>query len=208
MDRKSDRNDSNGRKARSNEREGGRLNFLRKVYMGSHERIEAKFLAMIRARDLSMRDREFSLMSYREGAVEILSAVERVFGAEGIRDVSRYLKVREYPVADLKRGEDELVEDGDEEGEDGCVQTPIDDTPWTYEKVDPKGVNPLEHLSVPSHFPLELVDKDEEEPSEPEPEDGEEDEDEEEELELDIIERVEQWDEVRGLWKDFDPAYR
>jgi len=193
-------------KARSNECEGGRLNFLRQIYMSSHARIEAKFLAMIRARDLSVRDREFSLMSFREGAVEILSAVERVFGAEGIRDVSRYLKVREYPVADLKRGEDELVEDGDEEGEDGYTQTPIDDEPWTYEKVDPKGVNPLEHLSGLQRFPLELVDKDEGEPSGPEPEDGEEDE--EDEIEVDIIERVANWDEVRGLWKDFDPAYR
>ena len=186
-------------KARSNECEGGRLNFLRQIYMSSHARIEAKFLAMIRARDLSVRDREFSLMSFREGAVEILSAVERVFGAEGIRDVSRYLKVREYPVADLKRGEDELVEDG-------YTQTPIDDEPWTYEKVDPKGVNPLEHLSGLQRFPLELVDKDEGEPSGPEPEDGEEDE--EDEIEVDIIERVANWDEVRGLWKDFDPAYR
>jgi hypothetical protein len=191
-------------KARSNECEGSRLNFLRQVYMSSHARIEAKFLAMIRARDLSMRDREFSLMSFREGAVEILSAVERVFGAEGIRDVSRYLKVREYPVADLKRGEDELVEDGDEEGEGGYVQTPIDDTLWTYEKVDPKGVDPWEHLRSMPRFPLELVDKGEE-PSGPEPE---EDEDEEEELELDIIERVANWEEVRGLWKDYDPAYR
>jgi len=207
MDRKSDRNDGKRGKARSNECEGGRLNFLRKVYMSSHARIEAKFLAMIRARDLSMRDREFSLMSFREGAVEILSAVEMVFGAEGIRDVSRYLKVREYPVADLKRGEDELVEDGDEEGEGGDGPAPIDDTPWTYEKVDPKGVNPLEHLSGLPRFPLELVDK-EEEPSGPEPEDEEEDRDEEEELELDIIERVANWDEVRGLWKDYDPAYR
>jgi hypothetical protein len=194
-------------KARSNECEGGRLNFLRQVYMSSHARIEAKFLAMIRARDLSMRDREFSLMSFREGAVEILSAVERVFGAEGIRDVSKYLKVREYPVADLKRGEDELVEDGDEEGEDGYVQTPIDDTPWTYEEVDPRGVEPWEHLRGMPRFPLELVDK-EEEPSGPEPEGEEEDEDEEEDLELDIIERVANWDEVRGLWKDYDPAYR
>ena len=206
MDRKSDRNDSNGRKARSNEREGGRLNFLRKVYMSSHARIEAKFLAMIRARDLSMRDREFSLMSYREGAVEILSAVESIFGVEGLRDVSRYLKVRENPAADNNQKEDEEDEECDEEGEDGYVQTPIDDTPWTYEKVDPKGVNPLEHLSGLPRFPLELVDKDEEEPSEPEPEGDEEDED--EEIELDIIERVVDWENVCGLWKDFDPAYR
>ena len=204
MDRKSDRNDGKRGKARSNECEGGRLNFLRKVYMSSHARIEAKFLAMIRARDLSMRDREFSLMSFREGAVEILSAVERVFGAEGIRDVSKYLKVREYPVADLKRGEDELVEDGDEEGEDGYVQTPIDDEPRTFEKVDPKGVDPWEHLRGMPRFPFELVDKDEGEPSGPEPED--EAEDEEEEIELDIIERLADWDEVRDLWKDFDPA--
>jgi len=207
MRRKSERDGSRRGKARSNECEGSRLNFLRQVYMNSHARIEAKFLAMIRARDLSMRDREFSLMSFREGAVEILSAVERVFGAEGIRDVSRYLKVREYPVADLKRGEDELVEDGDEEGEDGYMQTPIDDEPWTYEKVDPKGVDPWEHLRSMPRFPFELVDK-EKEPSGPEPEGEEEDESEEEDLELDIIERVANWDEVRGLWKDYDPAYR
>ena len=192
--------------ARSNEREGGRLNLLRKVYMDSHERIEAKFFAMIRARDLSMRDREFSLMSYREGAVEILSAVESIFGVEGLRDVSRYLKVRENPVADNIQEEDDEDEECDEEGEDGCGPTPINDTPWTYENVDPKGVNPLEHLSGLPRFPLDLVDKDEGEPPGPEPEGDEEEE--EEEVELDIIERVKYWDEVRGLWKDFDPAYR
>ena len=189
-------------KARSNEHEGSRLNFLRKVYMSSHAGIEAKFLAMIRARDLSMRDREFSLMSYREGAVEMMSAIERIFGVEGLRDVSKYLRVRENPMAGHKEGEEECDEECDEGGEDGYVQTPIDDTPWTYEKVDPKGVEPWEHLKGMPRFPLELVDK-EKEPSGPEPE-----EEEEEELELDIIERVANWDEVRGLWKDYDPAYR
>jgi len=190
--------------ARSNGHEGGRLDFLRKVYMSSHAGIEAKFLAMIRARDLSMRDREFSLMSYREGAVEILSAVERIFGVEGLRDVSKYLRVRENPMAERKQDEDEAEEEGDEEGGDDYVQTPIDDTPWTYEKVDPKGVGPWELLRGMPRFPLELIDK-EEEPSGPESE--EEEGDEEEELELDIMERVANWDEVRGLWKDFDPAY-
>jgi hypothetical protein len=206
MDRKSDRNDGNRGNARSNEREGGRLSFLRQVYMSSHARIEAKFLAMIRARNLSMRDREFSLMSFREGAVEILSAVERVFGAEGIRDVSKHLRARENPAADHDQVEDDGDEECDEEGEDDYVQTPIDDTPWTYEKIDPKGVDPWEHLRGMPRFPFELIDKDEGEPCGPEPEDEEEDE--EEEIELDIIERVANWDEVRGLWKDFDPAFR
>ena len=182
-----------------------RLSFLRKVYMDSHERIEAKFLAMIRARDLPMRDKEFSLMSYREGAVEILSAVEKIFGIEGLRDVSNHLRVNESPAAN--HDQDEEDEECDEEGEGGDGPTPIDDTPWTYEKVDPKGVEPWEHLRGLPHFPLELVDK-EEEPSGPEPEGEEEDEDEEEEVEIDIIERVANWEEVRGLWKDFDPAYR
>jgi len=182
------------------------LSFLRKVYMESHSRIEAKFLAMIRAHDLSSRDKQFSLMSYREGAVEMLSAVESIFGVEGLREVSKYLRVRENPAADHDQVEDDGDEECDEEGEDGYVQTPIDDTPWTYEKVDPKGVNPWEHLKGMPHFPLELVDK-EEEPAGPEPEE-EDDEDEEEELGLDIIERVANWDEVRGLWKDYDPAYR
>jgi len=192
-------------KARSNEHEGGRLDFLRKVYMSSHAGIEAKFLAMIRARDLSMRDREFSLMSYREGAVEMLSAVERIFGVEGLRDVSKYLRARENPIAGHKEGEEECDEEGDEEGEDDYTQTPIDDEPKTFEKVDPKGVDPWEHLRGMPRFPFDLVDK-EKEPSGPEPED--EAEDEEEEIELDIIERLADWDEVRGLWKDYDPAYR
>jgi hypothetical protein len=191
--------------ARSNEYEGDRLSFLRKVYMESHSRIEAKFLAMIRARDLSMRDREFSLMSYREGAVEILSAVESIFGVEGLREVSKHLRAHENPAADHDQVEDDGDEECDEEGEDDYVQTPIDDTPWTYEKVDPKDVDPWEHLRGMPRFPFELADK-EEEPSGPESEDEEEDEDEEEEL--NIIERVANWDEVRGLWKDFDPAYR
>ena len=138
--------------------------------------------------------------------MEILSAVERIFGVEGLRDVSNHLRAREDPVADHGQVEDDGDEECDEEGEDGYVQTPIDDTPWTYEKVDPKGVNPWEHLKGMPHFPLELVDK-EEEPAGPEPEE-EDDEDEEEELGLDIIERVANWDEVRGLWKDYDPAYR
>ena len=192
-------------KARSNEHDGGRLDFLRKIYMSSHAGIEAKFLAMIRARDLSMRDREFSLMSYREGAVEMLSAVERIFGVEGLREVSKYLRVRENPAADHDQVEDDGDEECDEEGEDGYVQTPIDDEPRTFEKVDPKGVDPWEHLRGMPRFPFELVDK-EKEPSGPEPED--EAEDEEEEIELDIIERLADWDEVRGLWKDYDPAYR
>jgi len=205
MERKSERKGHRSGRARSNECEGGRLSFLRKVYMESHERIEAKFLAMIRARDLSTRDREISLMSYREGAVEIFSAVERIFGVEGLRDVSRHLRARENSMAGHKEDEEECDEEGDEEGEDGYTQTPIDDEPTTYEKVDPKGVDPWEHLRGMPRFPFELVDK-EKEPSGPEPE-GEE-EDEEEELELDIIERVAKWDEVRGLWKDYDPAYR
>ena len=201
MRRKSERDGSRRGKARSNECEGGRLDFLRKVYMSSHARIEAKFLVTIGARNLSMRDKEFSLMSFREGAVEMLSAIERVFGAEGVRDVSKYLRVRENPATDHGQDEDNEDEECDEEGEDGYVQTPIDDTPWTYEKIDPKGVNPWEHLRGMPRFPLELVDK-KEEPAGPEPEE------EEEEEEGDIIERVANWDEVRGLWKDFDPAYR
>ena len=192
--------------ARSNEYEGDRLSFLRKVYMESHSRIEAKFLAMIRAHDLSSRDKQFSLMSYREGAVEMLSAVESIFGVEGLREVSKYLRVRENPAADHDQVEDDGDEECDEEGEDGYVQTPIDDEPRTFEKVDPKGVDPWEHLRGMPRFPFELVDKDEGEPSGPEPED--EAEDEEEEIELDIIERLADWDEVRDLWKDFDPAYR
>jgi len=191
--------------ARSNEYEGDRLSFLRKVYMESHSRIEAKFLAMIRAHDLSSRDKQFSLMSYREGAVEMLSAVERIFGVEGLRDVSKYLMERENPKVDCRKDEHDGEGECDEEGEDDYVQTPIDDTPWTYEKVDPKDVDPWEHLRGMPRFPFGLVDK-EEEPSGPESED--EDEDEEEELELDIMERVANWDEVRGLWKAFDPAYR
>jgi len=186
--------------ARSNEYEGDRLSFLRKVYMESHSRIEAKFLAMIRAHDLSSRDKQFSLMSYREGAVEMLSAIERVFGAEGIRDVSRYLKVREKPIIDHEGGEEEEEDDGG--GEDDYIPTPPD-SDFNFENCDPAHVRPWEKLED-DKLPFELVDK-EKEPSGPEPEEEEE---EEEELELDIIERVANWDEVRGLWKDFDPAYR
>jgi hypothetical protein len=192
-------------KARSNEHEGCRMNFIRKVYMRSRARIETKFLEKIGARNLSMRDREFSLMSYREGALEMLDAIEKIFGVEGMRDVSRYLVVCEDPLAERKQDEDEAEEEGDEESEDDYVRTPIDDEPWTYEKVDPKGVDPWEHLRGMPRFPFELVDK-EEEPSGPEP--AEEEEDEEEEIELDIMDRVANWDEVRDLWKDFDPAYR
>jgi len=168
--------------------------------MESHSRIEAKFLAMIRAHDLSSRDKQFSLMSYREGAVEMLSAIERVFGAEGIRDVSRYLKVREKPIIDHEGGEEEEEDDGG--GEDDYIPTPPD-SDFNFENCDPAHVRPWEKLED-DKLPFELVDK-EKEPSGPEPEEEEE---EEEELELDIIERVANWDEVRGLWKDFDPAYR
>ena len=202
MERKSDRNDGNRGEARSNEHEGGRLDFLRKVYMSSHAAIEAKFLVTIGARNLSMKDKEFSLMSFREGAVEMLSAIERVFGAEGLRDVSRYLKVREKPIIDHEDGEEEEDDGG---GEDDYIPTPPD-SDFNFENCDPAHVRPWEKLEN-DKFPFELVDK-EEEPSGPEPEDEEEDEDEEEELELDIIERVANWDEVRGLWKDYDPAYR
>jgi len=191
-------------KARSNEYEHGRLDFIRKIYMESHARIEWKFLSMFRDRDLSQRDKEFSLMSYREGALEILGAVEKVIGVEGLIEVSKYLKIRENPkVMDALQEEPE-EEDCDEEREGDDGPTPIDDTPKTYEDVDPRGVLPWEHLKD-SNFPFELVDK--KGPSEPEPEDWEED-DEGEELEVDIIERVANWEEVRGLWKDFDPAYR
>jgi len=207
---KGKRDSSRRGRARSSASEETRLCFLRRAYMDNRERIEAKFLAMIRASDLSMEDRDFSLMSYREGAVEILGAVERIFGVEGVRDVSKHLRMRESPAADYGQDEEgEECDEGGEGGEGGDGPAPIDDTPWTYEKVDPKGVNPLEHLSGLPRFPLELVDKDEGEPSGPEPEDEEEeDESEEEDLELDIIERVANWEEVRGLWKDFDPAFR
>jgi len=141
-------------KARSNEYKGDRLSFLRKVYMESHSRIEAKFLAMIRAHDLSSRDKQFSLMSYREGAVEMLSAVERIFGAEGLHEVSNYLRMREDSMAGHKEDEEECDEEGDEEGGDDYVQTPIDDTPWTYEKVDPKGVGPRGVLERDPALPL------------------------------------------------------
>jgi hypothetical protein len=190
-------------KARSNEHEGRRLSFLRKVYMDSHEQIEAKFLAIIRARDLPMRDRQLSLMSYREGAVEILSAVESIFGVEGLRDVSKHLRVRENPVAERKQDEDEEgEEEGEDGGEDDYIPTPPD-SDFNFENCDPAHVRPWEKLED-DKFPFELVDKDEGEPSGPEPED----EDEEEEIEVDIIERVANWEEIRGLWKDFDPAYR
>ena len=202
---KGKRDPSRRGKAGSNEYERGRLEFIRKIYMESHARIEWKFLSMFRDRDLSQRDKEFSLMSYREGALEILGAVEKVIGVEGLIEVSKYLKIRENPkVLDAMQEESE-EEDCDEEGEGDDGPTPIDDTPKTYEDVDPRGVQPWELLKD-SNFPFELVDK--EEPSGPVPEDWEEDEDEEAEIEVDIIERVANWEEVRGLWKDFDPAYR
>jgi len=201
------RNSDKRGNAGSNEYEHGRLDFIRKIYMESHARIEVKFLAMIRAHDLSSRDKLFSLMSYREGAMEILSAVHTIFGLEGLSDVSKYLRAGGNPATDCKRDEDESEEEvADEEGEDDFIPTPPG-RDFCFENCDPAHVRPWEKLED-DRFPFELVDKDEEEPSGPEPEDEEEDEDEEEELELDIIERVANWDEVRDLWKDYDPAYR
>jgi Ran GTPase-activating protein (RanGAP) involved in mRNA processing and transport len=202
------RDSERSEKAGSNLQERKRMGFLREVYMDNKGLIEARFLASMGGDNIPMKEKLLIIRAFREGAVEILDAVERTFGIGGVHDVSHRIKTQRQAAPDAE-GSDEAddEEECDDEGGDGYERTPVDDTPWTYEKVDPRGVEPWEHLRGMPRFPLELVDK-EEEPSGPEPEDEEEDEDEDEEVELDIIERVVDWENVRGLWKDFDPAYR
>lgn len=200
------RDSDKSREAGSNNYERGRLDYIRKIYMESHARIERKFLAMIRAHDLSSRDKLFSLMSYREGAMEILSAVHEIFGLEGLSDVSKHLRAGEDSAAG-RNEDDGPEEDADEEGEDDSIPTPPGKD-FCFENCDPAHVRPWEKLED-DRFPFKLIDReDEEEPSGPEPDDEEGNEDEGEELALDIIARVANWEEVRGLWKGFDPAYR
>ena len=200
------RDSERSEKAGSNLQERKRMGFLREVYMDNKGLIEARFLASMGGDNIPMKEKLLIIRAFREGAVEILDAVERTFGIGGVHDVSKRVKTQRQAAPDAE-GSDEAddEEECDDEGGDGSERTPVDDTPKTYEDVDPRGVQPWELLKD-SKFPFELVDK--EEPSGPVPEDWEEDEDEGEEVELDIIERVVDWENVRGLWKDFDPAYR
>jgi len=200
--RDSERSEKEG----SNGRERKRMGFLRGVYMNNKDLIEARFLASMGGDHLSTKDRLLLTRAFREGAVEILNAVDRTFGFGGVRDVASYLGA--HGRSDIEAESPEEDDDGeecDDGGEDGYERTPpADDLPQTYENTDPRDINPWELLRR-SRFPFELVDK--EEPSGPEPE-GMDEEDEDEEIELDIIERVVDWENVRGLWKDFDPAFR
>jgi len=200
------RDSERSEKAGSNGQERKRMGFLREVYMDNKDLIEARFLSSMGGDSIPMKERLLIIRAFREGAVEILDAVERTFGIGGVHDVSKRIKTQRQAATDAE-GSDETddEEDCDDECGDGYERTPVDDTPKTYEGVDPREVQPWELLKD-SKFPFELVDK--EEPSGPVPEDCEEDEDEGEEIELDIIERVVDWENVRGLWKDFDPAYR
>jgi len=193
-------------KAGSNGQERKRMGFLRGVYMDNKDLIEARFLASMGGDNIPTKERLLIIRAFREGAVEILDAVERTFGIGGVHDVSHHIKTQRQAAPDAESSDEaDDEEECDDEGEGDDGPTPVDDTPKTYEDVDPREVQPWELLKD-SKFPFELVDK--EEPSGPVPEDWEEDEDEGEEVELDIIERVVDWENVRGLWKDFDPAYR
>jgi len=203
---KGKRDSERSEKAGSNGQDRKRMGFLREVYMDHKDLIEARFLASMGGDNIPMKERLLMIRAFREGAVEILDAVEMTFGIGGVHDVSKRIKTQRQAAPDAESSDEaDDKEECDDEGGDGYERTPVDDTPKTYEEVDPRGVQPWELLKD-SKFPFELVDK--EEPSGPVPEDCEEDEDEDEEVELDIIERVKYWDEVRGLWKDFDPAYR
>jgi len=202
---KGKRDSGKSRKAGSNGQERRRMGFLREVYMDNKDLIEARFLASMGGDNIPMKERLLMIRAFREGAVEILDAVERTFGIGGVHDVSKRIQTQRHAAPDAEGSDEADEEEDDDGGESDGGPSPVDDAPKTYEDVDPREVQPWEHLKD-SKFPFELVDK--EEPSGPGPEDWEEDEDEGEEVELDIIERVANWDEVRGLWKDFDPAFR
>ena len=249
MRKKEEREESS--KAGSNGRKMSRSEFLSKVYLNCNEKIEGSFLSKIMADSaVSNSAKNLMVMSYRTAAMDVLSAIERVYGIEGLKKISKNLKMDEDSASDSEEGGEE-DDEGDCCGEGGPSggPAPIDDEPQTYEKVDPKRVDPFEKLSKPSRFPVELVDKEDlgEELDDEErervrramarhrrmvrgrskdiDEDGEEDDDEDRILPTlvkpeddlddgcgeeapDMVDLVALWEEVRDLWKDFDPAYR
>lgn len=185
------------RKARSNIRDELRLQHLRMIYMLISGDVERRFLASIR--ELPQEERMRSLRGFRDGAVEILGAIEDVFGPEGVRAISHHIRH-----AGISRRLKEL--DEDECDEDECeYRTRIedfDDTPRTYERIEARHAKPWEHLSKERRFPFEIIDEDESRLD-----DDDEDDEDDEEYDFDILSEPMDWDTYRDLWKDFDSMY-
>jgi len=190
-------------KARSSKLEEARRRYLRAMYLSNCKGIERRFLASLGCEELSDLERIRALSSFREGAIEILSTAEEVFGIEGVEEMSRHLRL-----SDNSRICDFLTDDEcDDDCEDGYEydvdKEDIDDKPWTYEEMNPGHANPYEHLGCRGRPPIELIDQDEDYLADEDDEDDDED-----DPELDIFRRLIDWDYVRDLWDDFDPMYR
>jgi len=198
------RNNDSGkdRKARSNRFDEARERYLRAVYSLSHEKIERKFVASLDGEDIPQVERTRALGAFRDGALEILSAVEEVFGIEGVEELSAHFRLSDNSRISDFLMDDECEGEDCEEGCECCAQKEdFDDRPRTYENLNPGDANPYEHLRFARHFPIELIDKDEDDfPDEFD--------DEEDDLDFDLLERLIDWDRVRDLWKDFDSMYR
>ncbi|MEM4264971.1 MAG: hypothetical protein QW505_04245 [Thermoplasmata archaeon] len=202
--RRRKRNFGEDRKARSNGYDEGRRRYIRAVYLRSRRSIERDFLASLDGKDISQEERMRALRAFRDGALEILSAVEEVFGIEGLEKLSLHLRLSDLSgILDFLRDNECDCDDCEDEYECCARKEDFDDMPWTYENLNPEDANPHELLRCGRHFPVELVDEDEIDF----PDEFDDDDDEEDELDFGILEKLIDWDRVRDLWKDFDSMY-
>lgn len=186
------------RMARTERSDDRRMQYLRRIYMRNRAESERKFLAEIDNNAMSARDILRSLQCFREGAIEILAAIEEVFGIDGVEAISRHF--RHVSISRFLSCFNE--NDCDKEEYGYCPRLDdFDDTRQTYESIDAHLQNLREQLAKERKSLFELYDKDDVYIDK-------EDEDEEDELEIDLPWSPIDRDSYRNLWKDFDSMYR
>lgn len=190
--------DKKKRMARTERSGDRRLQYLRRIYMRNRAEIERRFLAEIDDNAMPARDIVRSLQCFREGAIEILGAIEEVFGTDGVEAISRHF--RHASISRLLSGSDEN-EDYEEEYEYCPRLDDFDDTRPAYERIEAHLRNLREQLAKEKKALFELYEKDDMHTDK-------EDEDDEDGLEIDLPWGLVDLDSYRNLWKGFDSMYR
>jgi hypothetical protein len=189
-------------KARSNRIEEARRRYLRALYLNNCKGIERRFLTSLDCKELSDVERMRAIRSFREGAIEILSTAEEVFGIEGVEEISRRLRLSDNLRISDFLADDDCDDDCEDEYEHDFAGDDIDDIPRTFEELNTDRAKPYEHFGYWRQTSVELVDRDEDDLAD---EDGEGDDD--EDHELDILRRLMDWGLLMDQEDDFDPMY-